>query len=288
MKIQDVARLVALGGIWGSSYLFMRILAPVLGPCFTANARILIAGCILVAYFTCARYKLYWRLYWKHYLLIGIVNFAIPFSLYCFAALHVPASYSVIFEATAPLFGTVFATFLLKEPITANRVLGLILGIGGVSLVAHAGAVHESPLLWAAILACLAGAVCLALASIYIKIFAKQVAPEAIAAGSLMMAGIVLLPVTLLVSPLPALHLFTMNIVLSIAALAVMCSALAYLLYFQLITHIGPVQALTVSFLIPIFGMLWGVLFLHETVTVPMILGCGLIVCGASFIIRCK
>lgn len=285
MKLQDVMRLIALGAIWGSSHLFMRILAPVLGPCFTANIRVFIAGGVLVSYFMLAGHSLNWRLHWKHYLLLGIINFALPFSLYCFAALHIPASYSVIFESTAPLFGTLLAAFVLNERITWNRALGLIVGISGVTLVAHAGSVHATDMLLAAIVACLAGALCLALASIYIKIFARHVAPESIAAGSLFMAGLALVPCTLSMHPLPALSAFTLPICMAIAALSLLCTALAYMLYYQLITHIGPVRALTVTFLIPIFGMLWGILFLGETVTVPMLFGCGLIMCGAAFII---
>jgi len=109
MRPSDITRLLSLAAIWGGSFIFMRVLAPVLGPVVTADLRVLIAGIALIIYFRVIRFDAEWRIYWKKYLFIGAFNSALPFFLFSFAALHIPASYSVILNSTSPLFSAVFA-----------------------------------------------------------------------------------------------------------------------------------------------------------------------------------
>lgn len=283
MRQSDVARLVALAAIWGASFIFIRVLAPALGPVLTVATRVLIGGVVLVAYARATGVNLALGSYWRAYLVIGIVNSTLPFLLYAFAALHIPASYSVILNSTAPLFTAVLAVPFLGERLTAAKVGGLAAGTAGVALVSNAGPVVPDFWFGAAVAACLAAACCYGLSSIYMKKRAAGARPLAVAGWSQIFAGIVLVPVLPFAPPSGAV---TPLIVANVLALSLVCSSIAYLLYYRLIADVGPTRALTVAFLMPAFGMLWGALFLAETITWPMIAGCGLIVAGTWAVLR--
>src|SRR4051812_21018768 len=111
MDLKSTLRLLVLAAIWGFSFIFMRIVAPIMGPIFTANLRLLIAGAVLLIYFQCIKFHPQWRLHWKKYLIIGLLNCAIPFAFFCLAALNLPASYSAIFNSSSPLFAAVLSVF---------------------------------------------------------------------------------------------------------------------------------------------------------------------------------
>lgn len=279
----DTARLILLAAIWGGSFMFMRVLAPVLGPVITADLRLLIAGTALTAYFWIRKIDTEWKRNWKHYLIIGVVNSAIPFTLYSFAALHLPASYSAIINSTAPFFSAIFSALWLGEPLTLKKIAGIFLGAFGVALVARASPHTGDAYFIPSIFACLGAAFCYGIAGIYIKKFAQTAKPSGIASGSQIMAGLFLLP---LIPFSPMRGDFTPPIWGYLLALALLCSSVAYLLYFRLIENLGPTKALTVTFLMPVFGMAWGALLLGETITLPMLIGAGLILLGTYFVIR--
>ena len=141
MRQSDVARLVALSAIWGGSFIFIRVLAPVLGPVLTVTTRVLIAGAVLIAYCRLIGLDAELSRHWRQYVVIGIANSTVPFMLYAFAALYLPASYSVILNAMTPLFTALLAVPLLGERLTAAKVAGLCAGVAGVALVSGAGPV---------------------------------------------------------------------------------------------------------------------------------------------------
>ena len=281
MRSADVARLVALAAIWGASFIFLRVLAPVLGPVITAALRVLIAGAALVAWTRLSGFDAKLRRYWRAYVVIGVVNSSLPFVLYAFAALYIPASYSVILNSVAPLFAALLAALVLAEPFTSRKLAGLACGALGVTLVSGAGPVAGGDHFVAAVVACLAAALCYAVSGIYIKRRAASAPPVGIAAWSQVFAGVALLP---LVPFAPLRGSIDIVIVANMLALALVCSALAYLLYFRLIADVGPTRALTVTFLMPLFGMLWGALFLRESITIAMLAGCALIVGGVALV----
>ena len=283
MGSADIFRLIMLAAIWGGSFIFMRILAPVLGPVVTADLRILIAGLTLIVYFKIIKFDLQWRLNWRHYLIIGVINSGIPFLLYSFAALHIPASYSVILNSTSPLFGAIFSALWLSDRLTLKKIFGLVLGAIGVAFVSKVGPATTGAFFGLSILACLTAAVCYALAGIYIKRFVKTAKPMGIAGASQLMAGIVLLPF-IFFSPIRGE--ITGFIVLNVLGLALLCSAIAYLIYYKLLADVGLTKALTVTFLMPAFGVLWGMLFLSEKITMPIVMGCALIVAGTVMVVR--
>ena len=283
MRNVDLARLALLAAIWGGSFIFMRVLAPVLGPVLTATSRVTIAGVALVVGFRLAGFDADVRGQWRHYVVIGVVNSAIPFLLFSFAALHLPASYSSILNSATPLFAALLSAAFLAERLTPVKLAGLVSGAAGVVLVSKAGPVAPDAMTSIAITACLAAALCYAASSVYMKKYAAGAKPMAIAGWSQVAAGLVLLP---LVPFAPARGEITAAVVANALGLSLLCSAVAYLLYYRLIADIGPTRALTVAFLIPLFGMAWGAFLLGETITWPMIAGCALIVGGTFAVVR--
>ena len=283
MRGEDAARLTLLAAIWGGSFIFMRVLAPVLGPVITATARVSIAGIALIAWFWVTGFDADLRGQWRHFVVIGVLNSAIPFVLFSFAALHIPASYSVILNSGTPLFAALLSALFLAERLTLAKIGGLVAGAAGVALVSKAGPVVPDALFGASIAACLGAALLYAASSVYMKKYAAGAKPMAIAGWSQVAAGIVLLP---LVPFAPVRGEITPVVVANVLGLALLCSAVAYLLYYRLIADIGPTRALTVAFLMPLFGMTWGALLLGETITWPMIAGCALIVGGTFAVVR--
>ena len=283
MRRSDAARLVTLSAIWGSSFIFIRVIAPVLGPVLTVTTRVLIGGAVLVAYCRIIGLDAQVSRHWRQYAVIGVVNSTLPFMLFAFAALHLPASYSVILNSTAPLFTALLAVPLLDERLTRLKLTGLLAGAGGVALVSRAGPVVPDLWFWIAVLACLGATTCYALSSIYMKKQAAGLKPLAIAGWSQIFAALAMAPFVPFAPPNAAV---TPLIAFNALMLALLCSSIAYVLYYRLIADIGPTRALTMAFLMPVFGMLWGALFLGEPITLPMIAGCALIIGGATAVLR--
>ena len=283
MRNEDVARLTLLAAIWGGSFIFMRVLAPVLGPVLTATTRVMIGGIALVLWFRVTGFDADVRGQWRHYVVIGVVNSAIPFLLFSFAALHLPASYSAILNSATPLFAALLSALFLSERLTPAKIAGLLAGAAGVALVSKAGPIVLDATVGVAIAACLGAAFCYAASSIYMKKYATGAKPMAIAGWSQVAAAIVLLP---LVPFAPPRGEITLAVVANVLGLALLCSSIAYLFYYRLIADVGPTRALTVAFLIPLFGMTWGAVLLGETITWPMMAGCALIVGGTFAVVR--
>jgi drug/metabolite transporter (DMT)-like permease len=285
MRFADILRLILLAAIWGGSFIFMRVLAPVLGPVLTADLRVLIAGLALLLYFRLIRFDVQWRKYWKQYLIIGSINSALPFFLFSFAALHIPASLSVILNSTSPLFAAIFSAIMLSERLSAWRLVGIVIGAAGVTLVVRMGVVQNGPLVVLSIAACTLAAICYGFSATYAKKFGDGAQPKAIAGASQLLAGIVLLPAIPFSPPTGDI---TLVVVGGVIVFALLCSAVAYLLYYRLIADLGPTRALTVTFLMPVFGMIWGKIILHEVISFSMIAGTAIILLGTSMVLHAK
>ncbi len=285
MSPLDLCLLLCLSAIWGSSFMFMRYLAPIIGPVATADARLFIAGLALTALLALAGFALKWKERWKRYLVIGILNSGLPFLLYSFAALTLPSSVEVVINALSPSFGAVFAAIWLGERLGPRKIAGMALGVAGVAMVSGLGGASVGAASLCAVLACVAATASYGLAGTYLKLRAKDIEPRAIAAGSQLLAGIVLMP-ALAISP-PAL-LPTGATVLIVVVFALFCSALAYLIYYRLIASVGPTKALTVTFLMPAFGFVWGGLLLKETISPRMLAGTLVILLGTLLVVAGK
>jgi drug/metabolite transporter (DMT)-like permease len=278
----DILLLIALSAIWGSSFMFMRYLAPIVGPVATADARLFIAGLVLVAVFALARFGLKWRLRWKRYLLVGLLNSGLPFLLYSFASLSLPSNVEVVINALAPGFGALFGAIWLGERLDARKLAGLLLGLGGVVVVSGIAAGGQGAGTAGAVLACVGATVCYGLAGVYIKLKAKDIEPKAMAGASQLLAGLAIMPALALSPPRSAISLPTAAIML---AFAILCSAVAYLIYYRLVAKAGPSRALTVTFLMPVFGFLWGGLFLGEAISLRMLAGAAIILAGTFLVV---
>jgi drug/metabolite transporter (DMT)-like permease len=280
MRRADTARLVLLAAIWGASFLFTRITAPTFGPVLTAELRTLIGGIALAAYFAAIGYDPEWRRWRRHYVIVGIFSAGLPFLLWAYAALSLTAGLLSVLNATSPMWGALCSALLLRERLSWRQALGLVIGVAGVVLVTEPG---QSKLDYSAIAAALIAAFCYGLIATYIKRWASDVPSRGLAVGTQMSAGILLIP---FVAAWPPAAAPTPLVAASMLALGLVCSAIAYLLYFRLVTDIGATGALTVTYLIPLFGVLWGALFLGEAVSPWMLAGAALVILGTLFILR--
>lgn len=282
MSTANLLKLFLLAMIWSSSFLFMRMVVPVLGPIPTTFFRVTIGGILLWVYVAARGEKIRFREHGWDYFFIGSVGTGIPFCLYAYASLHIPASISVILNSSAPLFGALLAWVFLKEKWTPMKVLGLLVGWGGVMLVAWKGSPHFSHEGWLGVFACLAAAFFYACSGTYLKKRGGKLAPFALSAASQLSAAVLLMPMALYSVQLP--EQISAQWLLPLVMLALVCSALAYVIYYGLVKSVGPAKALMVTFLMPVFGMVWGAVFLKETISVAMVSGACLVV-GAIFLL---
>jgi drug/metabolite transporter (DMT)-like permease len=283
MKRRDLLELFALAAIWGGSFLFMRIGAPEFGAIPLAGLRVIGASLVMLPLLIARRELGVFMRHWRPILLLGFTNSALPFICFSYAALTITAGLSAIFNAAAPLFGAVIAWLWLRDRLTPLRVLGLLIGFVGVFGLAYsraslkAGADGTSALL--AVLACLVATVSYGFSANYTKRALTGVPPLVVAGGSQLGAALVMLAPTALLWPaaMPGAAAWV-----NVALLAVLCTGLAYILYFRLIANVGPANAITVTFLVPAFAVAWGALFLGETLTPHTVIGCAVILLGTS------
>jgi len=283
VKASDIIELVALAAIWGASFLFLRVAVPEFGPVTLTALRVAGAALCLLPLVFLRRHGTALRQHWKPIALVGLVNSALPFVLFSIAALALNAGLSAIFNATAPLWGAVVAWLWLGDRLTASRVAGLALGFVGVVALAWDKASFKpgehgvSAAL--AIAACLGATLCYGFGANYTKKHLTGVPPLAVAAGSQAAAAAVLaVPAWWLAPPaMPGATAWA-----SLLALAVVCTGVAYLLYFRLIAHLGAPRAITVTYLIPLFAVVWGALFLGEALTLSMAVGGAIVLAGTA------
>lgn len=280
MSTANLLRLIFLAAVWGGSFLFMRITAPVLGPAILIEYRVLSAAVFLAVVGLLLRKKLALRQHWQHYLMLGLFNSALPFLLFGFAARTLSASMLAVLNATTPMWGALIGALWSRHMVSGRVLLGLVLGTAGVALLVGFDHVSSRPGAGIAIVAVLVAAFSYAIASNYAK-SAKAVEPFANAHGSMWAATLLVLPA---LPFFPAPGVATGGIVAAVLALGVLCSGIAYLIYFRLIQDVGPASALTVTFLSPMFGILWGVLFLGEHVGWYTFAGAAIVITGTALV----
>lgn len=281
MNAQSATRLVLLSAIWGASFLFMRIGAPVLGPALLITVRVGLAALFLAIVAAYLKKPLAAHRHWRHFLMLGLFNSAAPFLLFAFAAKTASASLLSILNATAPLWATAIGAARSRAGLAPKTLLGLGLGMAGVTLLAGIESLSLPSGGETAILAGLGAAFCYGVASNYAKT-AASMEPFANAHGS-MWAATLLLATLALASPPPA-DMPQAHVIVSVVALGVLCSGVAYLLYFRLVTDIGAAQALTVTYLIPVFGILWGALLLDESIGWHTLVGGITVLAGTAMV----
>lgn len=279
MRMQDLGELILLASIWGMSFLFMRSATPEFGAIAMVTVRTGIAAlCLLPVLLMRKRSSIVFQ-YWRPILFVGLVNTALPFCLFSYSTVLLGAGFASILNATAPMFGAVVAFLWLKERLSTLAVVGLFIGFCGVVVLSSArtGVALSTTLL--PILAALMSTCSYGIAACFTRRYLSGVNTLAIATGSQIFATVVLLPLAMfnLPSNMPSFHAWWQVIVLGVA-----CTGFAYILYFRLINNIGAAKAITVAYLVPVFGVLWGMVFLSERLTPLMIIGGSLILLGVS------
>jgi drug/metabolite transporter (DMT)-like permease len=281
MGARDLGALVLLGAIWGSSFLFIRVAVPSLGPFVLMELRVGLAAAALVLLAVAVSRLPKLRFRWKELLVLGAVNAAIPFSLIAASEINLTASLAAILNTTTALFAAVVAAVWMGEALTKGKVVGLVTGVVGVAVLVGWTPIALNGVVLLSVGASLLAAFSYALGGVYAKRAFAGTPPLALAIGQQTGAAMLLLP--LAVASLPT-ETPSLPVTLSTLALALLCTAVAYLLYFYLISSVGPTKTLTVTFLSPVFGALFGVLFLDEPVGVGTFVGLGIILSSVALV----
>ncbi|WP_430481389.1 DMT family transporter [Aeromonas caviae] len=288
MRPSDYGRLLALAAIWGASFLFMRIAAPAFGSVNITFLRVFFALVGLAAMLLLLRTPMQFQGKLKSIMVLGIINSGVPFLMYAVAALWLPAGYSAILNATTPLMGALIGFSFFHETLTLRKWAGVMLGLVGIGLITTTGEVDLSGQLAIGVLACLIATACYGCAGFLTRRWVTErggLDAKLVAFGSQIGAVLFLLPFfgyTLATGP--AVDWAQPGVWASVLAVGFLCTAFAYLLYFRLIADISPLRSLTVTFLIPPFGILWGYLVLGETLTGGFVFG-GAVVCLAVWLV---
>jgi drug/metabolite transporter (DMT)-like permease len=279
LRPRDIAELLALAALWGGSFLFMRVAAPAFGPLALAFLRVFGAALILVPLLAARGELAALRRHWRPIAVVGFVNSALPFFCFAYAALTINAGVSAIFNSATPLFAAIVAWLWLGDRMTPLRVVGLASGFAGVLWIGWDKAdFGPGGSAWS-IGACLLATMSYGIAPSLTKRRLSGVPPLAVAAGSQIAAALLLVVPAALAWPTRAPSASAWGMV---ALLAFLGTGLAYLLYFRLIANAGPANAVAVTYLIPIFAVVWGGIFLGERLTLPLVAGCAVIFAGTA------
>lgn len=288
MNPVDILRLLSLAAIWGASFLFMRIVAPEIGTIPTAFFRVSIAAAGLLVILVLLRSSWDFRGKFKTVLLLGVINSGIPATMYSVAAQVLPAGYSAIFNATTPLMGVLIGGLFFHERLSLSKLAGLALGLFGVAILTRAGPVAFDAQLLMGALACLLATTCYGFAGFLARRWLDQqggLDSRLSALGSMLGATLLLLPLfTYSAISQPPASWGGWQVWLSLLGLGLGCTAFAYILYFRLLSAIGPVKSMTVTFMIPPFGVLWGALFLGEPLSLAHLYG-GVLIGAALWLV---
>lgn len=274
---------VLLAAIWGASFMFMRVGSQEMGPLPAAGLRVSIAALFLLPILFMRGLSGALRKHWKLTFAVGVLNSAIPFVCFTYALLSITTGLSAILNATVPMFGALIAWFWLKDRPSGSRIVGLAVGFVGVTMLAWDKASFKPDANglttgWA-VLACLLACLCYGTAASVAKRFMGGLPSLVSATGSQIGASLALIPFALWYWPS---HEPSLKAWLAVLVLGIVCTGLAYILYFRLIERAGPVRALAVTFAIPAFAVLYGALLLGESITAWMMLCALVIIAGTA------
>lgn len=280
MKTKHFSQLVVLSALWGASFMLIRMASPVLGPNVLAAGRIGLATITLAILMRALRYA--WPLeHWKELMLIGALSVAAPFLLFAWAALQLPAGYSALLNSTAVVFGMFASAWLKEDTLTVRKVLGCACGFSGVALIVGLGPVQLTFDVVLAALACVAASACYGFSAPLMKRAITRMQSLQIAAGIHATALVMLLPGA--AWSLPKAQ-FTPVALFAVLMMGVVTSGLAYWAHLRILQHVTPVAAMSPTFMIPVFGVLWGSVFLGEQLSAGIFAGGALVLLASALI----
>jgi len=277
LKSRHFFQLALLSALWGASFLFIRMASPQLGPNVLAVLRIGLATVTLALLMRYLHQR--WPLgHWRELALLGLLSVAVPFLLFAWAGLHLPAGYSALLNSTAVIFGLFCSAWLGEDRITLRKLLGCASGFAGVGFIVGLGPVALTADVLLAAAACVLASACYGISAPLMKRAITRMEPIQIAAGLHALAFLMLTPGAVW-SWNEAV--FTPQALAAVAVMGIITSGLAYWLHVRIMVHVTPVAAMSPIFMIPVFGVLWGHLFLGEP------LGAGLFAGGVLVLIAC-
>jgi drug/metabolite transporter (DMT)-like permease len=281
LTVIDLVALLAVAALWGASFLFIRAAVPVLGPIPLIEARVVLAGLALLA--VCAARRKLPRM--RHrigaFALLALLSAAAPFTLIAFAEIRLTASIAAILNSTTPMFALVISAVRERRRPSSSQLLGVVLGVVGVTVLVGFGPLRFGFALLLAAGASLLAALAYALGGVYAKVRFSDTDPLVTATGQQLGAAALLLMPTLALPPHKAPD---SGVILCVLALAFACTSLGFVLFYRLVNSIGSTGALTVTFLVPVFSVAWSALFLSENPG-PGTLGGLVIILAAVFLI---
>ncbi len=260
--------------------MLIRIASPVLGPNVLAALRIGFATLTLGFLMRALRHT--WpRGHWKELALIGLLSVALPFLLFAWAALHLPAGYSALLNSTAVLFGIFASVWMKEDSLSARKLVGSAIGFAGVALIVSLGPVEPSPTVALAALACVAASACYGVSTPLMKRALSRMEPLQITAGLHLTALLMLLPGATWSWPAAQ---FTPAALGAAALMGMVTSGIAYWLHIRILAHVSPVAAMSPTFMIPVFGVAWGHLFLGEQLSTSIFAGGALVLLACALV----
>ncbi len=281
MRPRDFAGLILLGALWGGSFLFIRVAVPALGPFLLVELRVGLAAAALFLYALAAARVPKIRDRWRSFLVLGFLNAAVPFSLISAAEIHLTASLAAILNSTTVMFTAIVATLWMGDVLTARKAIGIVLGIAGVSVLVGWDPLPLTGSVLLAVAAMLLASLSYALGATYAKHSFSGIPPLGMAIGQLCGAVALLLPLAVVSIPEEAPSFV---VAFSMLGLALLSTSVAYLIYFRLIENVGPTSTVTVTLLVPVFGLLFGVLLLDEPFGPGTLAGLGIILTSVLLI----
>jgi drug/metabolite transporter (DMT)-like permease len=280
VKTRFFAQLVALSALWGASFMLIRIAVPVLGPNVLAALRIGLATVTLALLMRLMRHR--WPLaHWRELTLLGLLSVALPFLLFAWAGLQIPAGYSALLNTTAVLFGTFASAWLKEDTLTPRKLFGCLLGFVGVALILRLGPVALTGSVVLAVLACVAASACYGVATPLMKRATTRMQPLEIAMGIHSAALLMLLPGA--AWSLPQAR-FTPGALAAVAMLGIVTSGIAYWMHLRIMRNVTPVAAMSPVFMVPVFGVAWGHVFLDEPLGAGLFWGGALVLVASALV----
>lgn len=262
MKTKTFVQLAGLSALWGATFLLTRVASPVLGANVAAGSRITLGAFTLAIIMRLTREP--WpKGHWPELFLLGGLAVAGPHIFYSLASLTLPASYGSVVSVTSVLFGTFASAWLKEDTLSARKLMGCLFGFAGVALVVRLGPIAPSPELLAGATACAIGAFFSGVATPFLKRATLTMQPLAITAGMHLTGALLLAPFAL--SSLPKAH-FSVSALMAVITTGIFTSGLAYWQYMRIMRYISPVAALSSTFMVTGFGVLWAFLFLNEPI----------------------
>ena len=270
MRYSDALLLLLLSAIWGASFLFMRVASPEFGPVALVLVRMGGAALVVLPFLLSAKFRRalienFWPLAF-----LGFINQAVPFVLLSFSTLRLEAGFTSLLNATTPMFTAIVGVLWFTTPINRTQVLGLLIAFAGVAILSLDKLDFKSEGPGWAILAGLVATFCYGIAVNFSKKRLAHLSADQITTGSMLASTAMLL--------IPGIYFWPETNPSTVAwgsaiGLAVVCTAIAFLLFFRVLSRAGAMASATVTFLVPVFAIAWGVSLLGETLNARLILG---------------